>query len=332
MRALARCGGSTVDIMEGALWLAGYNINGVPDIGNNSVTVMNLSLGSGNTQCSQWEQDVIDVINGFGVFFVVAAGNDGGPVNSPATCSGVVSVAAHGPTGNLSGYSSFGPQIEVVAPGGDFNARGSYRFEDGVASATGPNANSYTYNNGTSMASPHVTGALSVAQAVYPQLTFGELRQLFLDTGDDCGNCQGVPTLRLDRILQELQGMTPVEPSPTPAPTPTPEPTPEPTPTPEPDPDDDVFEENDDADQAAPIECGRAVQLFAKAQDQDWFVVQAAVGAQIDASISAENDADLDLYIVEGGQIVVDSTPPLGKKPSASWRSLLGNISSSIPL
>jgi|GEM_PF-955719 len=305
VRALGRCGGTTVDIMEGALWLAGYNINGVPSVAGDAVSVMNLSLGSPNTSCSQWEQDAIDVINAFGVLFVAAAGNDGGPVLAPATCTGVVSVAAHGPTGNLSGYSSFGPQIEVVAPGGDFNARGYYRFEDGIASTTGPNNNSYTYNNGTSMAAPHVAGAISVMQAVNPDLQFSELRQLFVDTGDACGSCQGVPTLRLDRILERF-GVTP---------SPDPEPGAEPEPQPEPEPVvDDGFEENDNAEQAANIECGRAVSLYAMANDQDWFVVEANPGAQIEASINAANGVDLDLYIVEGGEVAVASESPTGQE------------------
>lgn len=288
-RAMGRCGGAISDIMEGAAWMAGAAIDGVPSIGGDKVSVMNLSLG-GDGGCTGYEQDVIDFITDEGVVFVAAAGNNGGSVGSPANCNNVVSVAAHGPGANkpLAPYSSFGSTIEVVAPGGYINGSP----EDGVLSLAGPGTNDYTWQQGTSMAAPHVTGAISLLQVFDPTLTRGDLADLFDANGDDCAGCSGVPALRVDLLLDAI-GATPQPPEEEP---PVEEPPTEEPPVEEPV-DDDAFEPNGGWEERAPIACGDDLSLFMAEGDIDWFTFAApadVVGVRVFSGV------DLDLFVTVG--------------------------------
>lgn len=292
VRALGRCGGDSYDIMSGALWLTGYPIDDVPTLPEEDrVSVMNLSLGAAG-YCSAFEQEIIDTINSRNAVFVAASGNDGGAVGSPANCTGVISVAASGPSGNLASYSSFGPEVEVVAPGGD----GPYT-DQGVASASGPGVSDYAYQQGTSMAAPHVAGAISLAQALDGSLTAYQSIKGLLNQGVSCGNCQNVPALRLDLILQD------VVPDGTPA-------------DPALEPEDDSFEENDSFETAALIHCGDELNLYAGALDYDFFSFTSEENTPVNVSISSSSGADIDLYLVKGmnfpSDVILASESPTG--------------------
>ncbi|HEY4220897.1 MAG TPA: S8 family serine peptidase, partial [Myxococcota bacterium] len=279
-RALGVCGGDLTDIMEGSIWLSGGHIDNVPDNTGNKVSVINLSLGSDGA-CSSFEQQGVDFVNAQGVLFVVAAGNSGqqegqsNSVGSPANCSGSIAVGAHGPNRSLAFYSSFGPEVQIVAPGGDEENFGQ---AGGVLSSIGPQSNGYTFDEGTSMATPHVVGAISLMQALNPTLTRAQVLSILQSTGAACTGCQGRVALQLDAALAAV-----------PAPTAPPPPPPPPT--------DDSFEDNDSFDAAVPgLACNSTQDLIALPQDQDWFLFPSSPGESIDIAIASTNGADLDLY------------------------------------
>ncbi len=69
----------------------------------------------------------------------------------------------------------------LVAPGGAYNGYGIYgAYIDGNSS--------YAWMEGTSMATPHVTGAAAVIRAAWPLLTAAETVQILLDTATDLGD------------------------------------------------------------------------------------------------------------------------------------------------
>ena len=100
----------------------------------------------------------------------------------PAEAPGVVTVAAVGPTGDKSYYSTYGQGvIDVTAPGGDtrFRTRGAASTStDGILSTTFNTAtrtNGWGYKQGTSMSGPHAAGVAALALSAHPGMTPGQL-------------------------------------------------------------------------------------------------------------------------------------------------------------
>jgi serine protease len=177
VRVLGKCGGTTADINDGIRWAAGLPVPGVPN-NPTPAKVINLSLGTPpGTPCSRSPatQAAINDAAAMGVTVVVAAGNDAVDASQvlPASCSNVITVAASDYRGNLvTRYSNYGATVEIMAPGGDVRRddNGDGR-PDGVLSLVHPNAGTYAFYNGTSMAAPHVAGAAALLLAGEPGLT-----------------------------------------------------------------------------------------------------------------------------------------------------------------
>lgn len=183
VRVLGRCGGYTSDIAQAIVWAAGGSVAGVP-ANPHPARVINLSLG-GPGACDQTTQDAVDQARSRGAVVVVAAGNwseDAGQW-SPASCRGVVTVAATTRAGGRAYYSNFGSAVALAAPGGEVYAGEA----NGVLSTlnTGldaPGADSYAYYQGTSMASPHVAGVAALVLERAPGLTPDAVASLLTST------------------------------------------------------------------------------------------------------------------------------------------------------
>lgn len=181
IRVLGKCGGYNSDIVDGMRWAAGLSVPGVPP-NPNPAKVLNLSLGGMGT-CSTSFQTAIDQITAAGAVVVVAAGNSGSDAGDfePANCNNVISVAATGQSGSLAYYSNYGPSVKVSAPGGDMT------IDTGILStintgATVPVSDTYGYYQGTSMATPHVTGVVSLMFSLDPALTPSQVLQIIQST------------------------------------------------------------------------------------------------------------------------------------------------------
>jgi len=163
VRVLGKCGGYTSDIADGMRWAAGLSVSGVPANGS-PARVLNMSLG-GSGSCASTTQNAINDINAANAIIVVAAGNNMEEVSghNPANCVGVITVAATNRIGDMALYSNHGSRVDISAPGGD-QWYGEY---EGVLSTinlgqTSPGASGYTFYQGTSMATPHVAGIVSL--------------------------------------------------------------------------------------------------------------------------------------------------------------------------
>lgn len=193
VRALGKCGGRLSDINDAIRWAAG-TIPEYDELGNevwneNPADIINLSIGLFKS-CPASMQDAIDSVTDAGVVVVAAAGNNriSTQFYAPAGCRNVVTVASGDARGYLAPYSNYGDGVDILAPGGDLsrddNGDGN---PDGVLSTktaencfdpvSGDSVDKcfYAYEQGTSMAAPHVSAALALIKAKRPDLTASEL-------------------------------------------------------------------------------------------------------------------------------------------------------------
>nr|WP_231126604.1 S8 family serine peptidase [Motilibacter aurantiacus] len=182
VRALGRAGGLLSDILDAVVWASGGRVAGVPD-NPTPARVINLSLGS-QASCGAY-QTAIDLATSRGAVVVTAAGNDAVDAAGarPGNCRNVVNVGAVAAQGVRASYSNYGPDVLLSAPGGDL----SY-LDSGILSVVDSGASSptglptYGANNGTSMAAPHVSGAVALALERNPALTTAEIADLLTRT------------------------------------------------------------------------------------------------------------------------------------------------------
>lgn len=179
VRVLGKCGGTMVDINDAIRWAAGLPVPGVPN-NPTPARVLNMSLG-GASPCSASPatQAAINDAVANGVTVVVAAGNESSDAAGflPASCNGVVTVAASDRRGVLATrYSNFGARVDIMAPGGDVRQDSDNDGNpDGVLSMV---EGGYAYYNGTSMAAPHAAGVVALMLAEDATRTPDQIRSL----------------------------------------------------------------------------------------------------------------------------------------------------------
>jgi serine protease len=210
--------------------------------------VINLSLAGRNG--SQALQDALKYAHDKGVTVVVAAGNSNSSVEYPAAYDSVIAVGAVRFDKTRAPYSNFGPQLDIVAPGGDTTVdQNQDGYADGILQQTFKLPGSYTYLffEGTSMASPHVAGVAALMLARKPNASPDEIRAAMMQTARNLGPADqyGAGLVQAADAIAAISGTpkatdtpipvgatltpTPLPPAPTPTPTPPP---PGPTPTP----------------------------------------------------------------------------------------------------
>lgn len=199
VRVLGKCGGFSSDLADGIRWAAGLSVPGVP---NNPfpAKVINLSLGAEGACVPSIEGAAISAARQAGSLVVVAAGNDGSTVDSPANCPGAFGVAAIDQEGLKANYSNFGPSIQLSAPGGDA------AFPIWSASNTGfagPLTNTYNTKIGTSFSSPMVAGAASLYWSLNPSASVATVENLLKTTARPFLSLGGSPTCTGDTLGTE---------------------------------------------------------------------------------------------------------------------------------
>jgi len=145
---------------------------GITHATDNNVSILSMSLGGDDA--AQILEDACLYAWNNGCLLVAASGNDGKQgVSYPAAYETVIAVGAIDQNDQRCGFSNWGPDLELVAPG------------VGILS-TYPH-NQYVQKDGTSMAAPHVAGVAALVWSKYPFLTNHELRDRLAQTAYDLG-------------------------------------------------------------------------------------------------------------------------------------------------
>jgi len=167
--------GYSSDILEGLDYISDQIDNGV------KVVAINASYGGGGGSNGDSMDQAIQKLGDKGVVFCAAAGNDGKNIDDdpvyPASYSAtnIITVAASDQYDKLASFSNYGKDtVEVTAPG--TNILSTY-----------PD-NQYAYLQGTSMATPNVTGVVALLSSVNSNSSVNDLINAIkdnVDTKDD---------------------------------------------------------------------------------------------------------------------------------------------------
>ncbi len=193
VRVLGKCGGYTSDIADGIIWSSGGSVSGVP-ANANPAEVLNLSLG-GSGSCPSTTQSAINTARANGSTVVVAAGNSNANAQNytPASCSGVVTVASVDRSGNRAYYSNYGSVVDLAAPGGETQTASNGVLSTLNSGTSTPGSDNYSFYQGTSMAAPHIAGVAALMYAANPSITPDEVESALKSTArsfpGSCSQC-----------------------------------------------------------------------------------------------------------------------------------------------
>lgn len=174
---LGTAGGTTANAIKAVDYFTNLKTRTVNPV---NIVATNNSWGGGGY--SQLLFDAIERANAAGILFIAAAGNDSKNNDTkkfyPAsyTNSNIISVASITSTGTLSSFSNYGvTSVDLGAPGS------SIASTIPVSQSDGSIGSGYAYYSGTSMATPHVTGAVALYAATHSGVTASDIKTAILD-------------------------------------------------------------------------------------------------------------------------------------------------------
>jgi type VII secretion-associated serine protease mycosin len=167
--------GDTANIVTGILWAVDHGAQ-----------VINMSLGG--TGGSQALREAVEYAINKNVVVVAAMGNDGANTEDyPAGYPGVIAVGATDNTDTVADYSNYGSWESVVAPGSDIlSTLPTYP----VYETTHDDFKQQGYDtmDGTSMATPMVSGLAALILSHYPGMPASQVKSRIENAATDLGD------------------------------------------------------------------------------------------------------------------------------------------------
>ena len=292
-RVLGKCGGYTSDIADAIIWVSGGSVSGVP-ANANPAKVINISLG-GDGACDTTTQNAINSARSRGASVIVAAGNENrnASLDSPANCSGVVTVASVNRSGGRSYFSNFGTIVEVAAPGGDIRSSSANGILSTLnAGSSSPGADSYAFYQGTSMATPHVVGVVALMLSVKPTLTPDQVTSILQSTARafpaTCSQCGSGIVNASAAVDAAIGGTTPPPPPPGTSET----------------------EPNNSTSASQLISTANTTVngTIGSSSDTDYYRLTLPAGKTLTATLTPNSSSDYDLYVYNSNGTLIGSS------------------------
>ena len=176
LRVLDSSGSGTIDDVAAAFAYAGQH----------NIPIVNASLGGPSSS-----QTLVDAVASYpGTLYVVAAGNAGTDNDDPGTpfypcdipAANLICVGASDQNDQPADFSNYGPTtVDLFAPG--VNILSTYPTGTAIP---------YAYDDGTSMATPMVSGTLALMRSRNPSLSAGQLKYDLLASVDQAPQLAGL--------------------------------------------------------------------------------------------------------------------------------------------
>ena len=175
--------------------------------------VINLSLGTNQTDHGNVLSTAIGHAVSNGVVVVAASGNEGlSRLAYPASDSRVIAVGAVNANNSRSSYSQYGSGLDFVAPVGQGSTAGNAVWQQTLSCfpncSSRSNLNSFSnrYFAGTSFAAPQVAGAAALIMSLNPSLSPSQVKNVLIATVDSIGTTSqtGHGLLNLKNIYEHF--------------------------------------------------------------------------------------------------------------------------------
>lgn len=166
--------------------------DGIYFAADNGARLINMSLGGSSPSITL--ENALAYAYNRGVTIICASGNDGSAttISYPAAYDAYcIAVGATRYDETITGYSNQGASLDLTAPGGDIGLdQNGDGYGDGVLQQTfgsSPTDFGYYFYQGTSMATPHVTGVAALLLAQDDSRSPDDIRQILQGSAKDNG-------------------------------------------------------------------------------------------------------------------------------------------------
>lgn len=162
----------------------------------NDIKILNCSWGS-TTGVSYEETLKLQELKDAGVTVIFASGNgdsdgikinlDNPAYNDESEQDSVIGVGASGIDNDVTSYSNYGSNIDILAPGGNSSMGLVAATYNQKTNASFFLRDNYSFLQGTSFSAPITTGIIALMHSVNPNLTPDEIRNILISTSDKVG-------------------------------------------------------------------------------------------------------------------------------------------------